>query len=236
MKNILKNERGIAHYIMPLFIMLATAIGGAYWIVSSHANAGDSFIDISDPQCDKALLNQIPRQERGVIGLNGTYGDFGRNKCLSKEVRKFDSYSLYVVANYPSKHCSARLSARACGVKAGQYNVKAARSLHFGKWWIDVEAGAGWSGNTSANTDFLQGMIDAMDNSTHPVGFYSLPSHWNGIVGDGGFQREMWYATGQSSAAEARAYCNNSIGHNHTVMVQYVLQQYGQQLDRSVYC
>lgn len=236
MKNILKNQSGIAHHVLILLFVIVFAVAGLYWMVSSKADAYNPFIDISSPQC--ATLKSIPHQEKGIVGLNGTYGNFGKNKCLRKQIKKFDSYSLYVVANYPSKKCGKKITPRQCGIKAGQYNVRISNGLNFGKWWIDVESGPGlvWSSSQKDNVDFLQGMIDAMDNSTHPVGFYTVPSHWYNIVGDAGFQREMWYATGQRSAADAKPYCNRQIGNNTTVIVQYVTHDYGQEIDKNIRC
>ncbi|MDL2363187.1 MAG: hypothetical protein QFB86_02270 [Patescibacteria group bacterium] len=237
MNSLVRNQFGIAHFLLPMVVVITAALGGVYFMVASHADSNDPFIDISSPQCND--LKQIPHQDRGVVGINGTELAFAKNPCLRRETRKFDSYSLYVGTNYPSAHCPSSMTPRQCGKKAGKYNVKLARSLSFGKWWIDVEKGDGitWSPNQQDNVEFLQGMIDAMDNSTHPVGFYTTPEHWRSIVGDAGFQREMWYATGQHSADAARRYCNKSIGHNHTFMVQYVISQYGlAELDKSVHC
>lgn len=209
-----------------VFSVVIMAIVGAYFVVGSHADPQKtSFIDISSPQCGHT--GGLGTRHFGIVGLNGTRLDFNRNACLNTELKHFSSYGLYVGSNYPSVHCSSRLSPTQCGRKAALYDLHLAAHLHPVSWWIDVETGPDipWS-TPQNNTAFLRGMYDELKTSGLPVGFYSTQDLWNQITGGAHFNTLNWYATGHHgnlTKSSFRSYCAKSFGGGNNVYVQFII-------------
>ena len=195
----------------------------------THTN----FIDISSPQCSR--LGSIPKFQFGIVGLNGAYMAFGLNPCLPQEIAKFRTYDLYVGAKYPSSHCPSGISAYDCGKRAGSYNNNAIRlyRLKPETIWIDVETGPRipWS-TVKNNQDYLKGMYAEMRKTTARIGYYSNETMWNNVTGGMTSFGENWYATGQTTKANALKYCSKSFGRGRTGYVQYVQNN----LDYNVRC
>lgn len=212
-----------------IVVGIATVLGRyAYFRISRAATPYTNFLDISSPQCNSLAGKQF--QQFGIVGLNGTYMNFGTNPCLMQEVSLFANYDLYVGANYPSGPCG-NISAYDCGRKAGQHNLDLIRwfSLRPTKLWIDVETGPGIPWSTPANNwSFLLGMYDTM-KPKYTVGFYSNQNMWQQITGGIDLSQKAtsgtwnWYATGRTSAADAKAYCGVRFGNAPNQYVQYVL-------------
>jgi hypothetical protein len=238
------NEHGFDHIFLLFFVAILGGIVGTYFIVAGHANPVSSqFIDVSEPQCD--VLTKIGHHDYGIVGLNGTKLDFAVNPCVRQEVKHFDTYDLYVGTNYPSAHCSEKLTAYACGVKAGKFDLKVASkyNLRPGAWWIDVEAGQGisWT-DTHSNTMFLKGMAVALRKNSAPVGYYSNKSHWAQITGNARLKGPKWYAAGEknklSAGQSVHDFCKLKLGGNRPIYVQFVKNDGGldDKLDYNITC
>ncbi len=219
------NELGFDHVFLLIFIVLTSAIIGTYLIVSSHANPSPktTFIDISEPQCGR--LKSIGRYNYGIVGLNGVRMAFAKNPCLKKELRHFKTYGLYVGANYPSRHCSAKLTPYQCGQKAGKYDLQLMRTLKPTTIWIDVESGPGipWS-TTSNNADYVSGLYNKLQTSGVPVGFYSNEKYWNEIMGGKQYKDQLnWYAFGSKGGHTVDYLCKSKqFGGGTNVYIQWV--------------
>lgn len=222
-----------------VLLALVFVLGGyTYFRVSRAATPYTNFVDISSPQCSS--LEGKKFQQFGIVGLNGTYMNFGTNPCLLNEVRLFAAYDLYVGANYPSGPCG-NISPYDCGRKAGQYNLDVIRwySLRPTKLWIDVETGPGIPWSTPANNwNFLSGMHSVL-KTKYAVGFYSNQNMWQQVTGNIDLSQKItggslnWYATGRTNEAEARSFCNVRFGNSLNQYVQYV---YANKVDFNVAC
>lgn len=222
------NQTGAHHIMLPLLVVMLFAIGGTYMLVAGKAKSrNNTFIDISSPQCKR--LKSIGRRDFGIVGLNGTELAFAKNKCLTKEVRLFDAYDVYVGTNYPSAHCSASLTPYKCGLKAAKYNLKLAKkyNLHPGAYWIDVEPGerVPWS-TPENNVGFIRGMYDGLRKEASMVGYYSNKELWNQVTGGMKSKAPNWYAAGKKvelrDGQAVRDFCDRSFSGGPTIYVQYV--------------
>lgn len=245
MKHKKLNANGFEHVLLSMLIVVIVAVIGTYFIVAGHAQSVrqrhmarqavtlPGMVDISSPQCGS--LKSIGHYNYGIVGLNGTRLDFAINSCVTSEVKHFNSYSLYVGTNYPSAHCSKKLSAYQCGQKAGQFDIKAAQSRHLETkaWWLDVETNSGvpWS-TPSQNTAFLHGLFDTLQSlpGTNFIGLYSTTDMWNQITGGARFASSAnWYPIGPSrtpSNDTIQSYCRKSFsGIPHNTYVQYSSDQ-----------
>lgn len=109
-------------------------------------------------------------------------------------------------------------------------------------WWLDVETGNSWCGQSGTNcTDLslnryaIQGILDtlhtqALNPGSAPVGIYSTGSQWNAIVGGNRVTSvdANWLATGLRSAKRARGACtaNGFAGSAPIWLVQYLPGSY----------
>ncbi len=222
--------------------VLAVALVGYFVVSSSFASSRKpkqyiedktrSFIDISSPQCGS--LARIGNYTYGIVGLNGTWMNFGINGCVGAEVSHFRTYDLYVGANYPSSECR-NLSPYDCGRKAASFDLGliSMNRLRPRMLWIDVETGRGipWS-NTGSNWSFLRGLEDGLRRGNYSIGYYSTDGMWRSVTGGQRVSNSVWYATGKNNARDAKASCNKSFGGRRPTYVQYI--QNG--LDTNVRC
>lgn len=220
LKKLVKNKK-----LLGLVIVIAFIVVGGTILGLSNALVADDFVDISSPQCgNNGIIGA--RNQFGIVGLNGTYMNFGTNACVVEQTRLFSSYDLYVGANYPSGHC-AGISAVDCGKKAAQHNLNLIKFLGLkpGRIWIDVETGPNikWSSNTNDNNAFLLGLYAGMYESYKTIGYYSNQSMWQSITGGAALGGAgNWYATGRTNPTDALTYCNLTFGGAPTTYVQYV--------------
>lgn len=233
----LSDQRGIAHFIAPLLVVAVVAAIGTYLIVSSNAYSSKPFIDISSPQCG-ARMKQIPKQEYGIVGLNGTRMAFATNPCWKSQVKRFKSYDLYLGANYPSAHCSSKLTPYKCGQKAARYDLVKAKNHSPGAYWIDVESGPGIPWSTQANNlSYIKGMYDELRAKGKQVGIYSNAKFWDEITGGGRLEGSpaIWYAAGTKD--NAPRFCGTGLAGGRVQIVQYVAKdRHGVDLDYNITC
>lgn len=238
------NTQGIAHYIVPLCIIIAVAVVGAYMLVASHAASKyQGIVDISWPQCGRKITST-----QGIIGVNGGKPRT-KNPCLIKQAKRMDAYALYVNAAYTSKRympkgafCSRNVPA--CwaynrGASDGRYNIayanKIGKKLYTGQWWIDVEkdssganTGNAWSDDTSLNVEYLKGMVAVLSYGNKTVGFYSNPHSWTAVTGNWQNNHPSWLPLGtEPPTFQEVAFnnCGNGFTGGKIWYVQYILHK-----------
>ena len=175
--------------------------------------------DISWPQCGGPYPG--PHQV-GVVGVNNGHA-FSTNACLQDEVAwAGPDHNLYMNLNSPSGNSNPYNY----GFSAANYSIAAARAQGAvaQQWWLDVETGNYWSGNTAANTSVIQGAVDALRSAGLSVGVYSTPYQWGVITGGAQLGLPVWVATG-TALNNPSSWCNSSHAFNggSVWMVQYGL-------------
>jgi hypothetical protein len=208
--------------------------------VDVHALAnypvGSTGYDVSWPNCE---ISPPPHPTFGIVGVN-----FGRvftgNPCLHDEATWFQNLSLYLNTAYPGESFAKKYQydrpvcathdenclAYNVGWNAAHYAVTYAglQDVHAFAWWLDVETVNSWTANIPANTESLQGMLDALRHYTFlpSIGFYAFPGQWQTITY--GWQNDLpaWAATGSLDRADALAACKApSFNGSKVAMAQY---------------
>ena len=201
------------------------ALVGVLLMRFSSAAVYDNVPDISSPQCgNNGIVNG--RRNFGIVGLNGTYMNFGTNPCVREQANLFLSYDVYVGANYPSSHCAGK-SAFACGQAAAQHNLNLMSFLALKptRVWIDVETGPKikWSSDKNQNNAFFFFFYSGINAQHALIGHYSNQQMCQSItrganLGGSG----NWYATGRTNPTDALAYCGMQFGGAANIYVQYI--------------
>ena len=173
--------------------------------------SGSVGYDISWPQCG----NGYPGAEHavGIVGVNDGHA-FSTNPCLADEVRwAGPAHGLYMNLNSPSGSSNSAGGSGPAGNCAPSdtycwsYNYGYAAALASVRtaagqgamaqqWWLDVETGNYWTGDTGANARVIQGATDALHSQGLTVGVYSTPYQWGEITGGARFGIPVWVATG----------------------------------------
>ncbi len=230
------NHQGIAHFVLPLLIVILTAVIGTYLLVAGHAGrqlpSSDEIIDVSHYQCPA-----VKSSRGGIVNLNKTK-THTRNPCAKKQAANIKNPAYYVNTSYtgqhylkkdsPCQHKTKDCWAYNYGYHDGEYDLKAARSqnLFSALWWLDIEEASDWQYNdTSLNVQYLKGMVAALRNGgVSTVGIYSAPNHYRHITSNWQNNYPVWYPTGEdwngahSAAAE---HCNDSFTGGPVWLVQY---------------
>jgi hypothetical protein len=193
--------------------------------------------DISWPQCPKGMgIPQKRTQgqpmptdaaEFVVIGLtNGP--SFVANPCLADQVDWARDRSLmvaaYAVLSYPDERTVRELgdegpfdgdtplgSLRNVGYQAARFNLGSMQDagLESPIVWVDVEPVTSfeWSDDLVANAAVVEGAVRGYTDGGVRIGFYSIPTLWQRVVGDLRFEAPEWRAAGQTSQQEALGRC-----------------------------
>lgn len=230
--------------------------------------AGTSGNDISWPQCSAAF----PQGGAfGIVGVtNGR--PWSANPCLAEEYRwaaaRPRTPDLYMNAANPAPHSSYYWPAQGardpavcqdptvttdpgCAYDYGWHaaaNALASANSTLGTqpqgmWWLDVETGNSWNGDTWANAADIQGSIDyLLSQHVGGVGVYSTQYQWNTITGgyssgNASSYAAVWqpeftspngiagspsWVAGASSASNAATFCANSFLGTTTWLAQYI--------------
>jgi len=189
-----------------------------------------------------------------VIGLtNGP--SFTTNPCLAEQVEWARERGLlvaaYSVVSFPSKQQVARLrddgpydarsrlgGLRNVGVQMARFNLAAVRDaeLETPIVWIDVEPVRffDWSDDLTANGVVVEGVARGYREAGYRIGFYSVPSLWQRVVGDLVVGGPEWRAAGETSMAEALSRCGDdwSFQGGRAIFAQWVEDR----RDRNVTC
>lgn len=72
------------------------------------------------------------------------------------------------------------------------------KSTFNGRVWLDIEGSQYWKGDSSANREWYQELVDACNNQASSCGIYSSKVQWEGIMGSDsyayGSNLPLWYA------------------------------------------
>jgi hypothetical protein len=135
-------------------------------------------------------------------------------------------------STYTNKACDAKdewCKAYEYGYEGAADAVKYARSQGADprQWWLDVETGNFWSGDTTANSRVVGAAIEYLQATGHTVGVYSTPRQWGIIVGAFAPHLPVWTA-GAADLLEAPTRCNDrfAFGGGKVAMVQYVSEHF----------
>ena len=199
--------------------------------------SGSTGYDISWPQCGGPYPGS---HQVGIVGVNDGHA-FSTNSCLGDEVAwAGPAHSLYMNVNSPngssnSEGASGPAGTCSSGSDCWAYNYgynaavsSVAAAISAGavaqQWWLDVETGNYWSGNTDANTNVIEGAVAALRHAGLSVGVYSTPYQWGEITGAAQLGVPVWVATGVA-LADPSSWCTRDHAFNggSVWMVQYGL-------------
>ena len=204
-------SRRPAFAIAILGAVIAAAAGmGSTASAAGAPTAGTSGHDISWPQCSAAFPSS---GSFGIIGVTDGRA-WSANPCLDAEYRWAAAYprtpDLYMNTANPAPHSSYYWPAQAgvrdpalcqdpaatsdpgCAYDYGWHTAADALATANsalgteaqGVWWLDVETGNTWNGDTWSNAADIQGSIDyLLAQHVAGVGVYSTQYQWNTITG-----------------------------------------------------
>jgi hypothetical protein len=193
--------------------------------------------DASWPQCPKGMgIPEKPTEGKPmptaaarfvVLGLtNGP--SFVANPCLADQVGWVRDRHLlaaaYAVVSYPDDRTLARLrdqgpfpgatrlgALRNVGYQAALFNLATMRRVGLTSpvVWIDVEpvTGFDWSADLEANAAVVQGVARGYRDGGFRIGFYSIGSLWERVVGTLRFGAPEWRPAGERGLGEALRRC-----------------------------
>jgi hypothetical protein len=193
--------------------------------------------DVSWPQCPKGMGIPEKRSEGRpmptaaarfvVLGLtNGP--SFVANPCLDSQLQWVEDrhllVSAYSVVSYPDAATlqqlrdqgpypgDTRLGAlRNVGYQAALFNLGTIKrvGLRTPAIWIDVEpvTGFDWSPDLEANAAVVQGMARGYQDAGFRIGFYSIGSLWEHVVGTLRLGLPEWRPAGERGLGEALNRC-----------------------------
>jgi hypothetical protein len=230
--------------------------------------AGTSGHDISWPQCGASYPGD---GSFGIVGVTDGRA-WSANPCLASEYQWAAAYprspDLYMNTANPAPHSSFYWPATGtrdpalcrdatvttdpgCAYDYGWHTAAdalrtaqaAVTTGATGFWWLDVETGNTWNGDTWSNAADVQGSIDyLLAQHVAGVGVYSTGYQWGAITGgystnnaaqynaawsaeftspNGIGQSPSWVA-GASGPSDAPNYCGTSFLATSTWLVQYI--------------
>ena len=208
--------------------------------------AGSTGYDVSWPNCGATPPTAAAF---GIVGINDGRV-FTGNPCLHEEASWFNNLALYLSTSYPGKPRALKYpsSPKTCslndenclaynyGYNAAHYAVSYAglQDTHTTSWWLDVETVNSWTSDVTANTESLQGMVDALRHYTFfpSIGFYAYPGQWQALTYGWHNDLPTWVATGSLNRDDALTACTQPSFDGTKV----VLTQYTAGLDRNYVC
>lgn len=233
--------RALLRALVPALAAVVLSAGSAQ--AMSVYPSGATGVDVSYPNCSA----RIPHVAFGIVGVTGGLV-YSQNSCLAAEAAHFANLSLYVNTGLnadPVGSAYYRQAQVGCNgdvyCAAYNYGYNAAQSaidyagsqgVHAAWWWLDVETGNTWNGDTLQNRRSLQGEYDALAASGATVGAYSTTYQWNTITGSWLSGWPNWGATTVRTASQAARYCS---GHQFTGGTTYLIQ-YSGKLDQDYAC
>lgn len=217
---------------------------------------GTTGYDIGYLQCGTTY----PTGAFGIVGVDSGWPFISAlhpgNPCLADEYAQSPSAQLYVNTGFDPVYTDSNHTTTECATKssnvvgtASQQSSWAAGCSEAQKdlayvaqagivnpagWWLDVETGNSWCGQSGTNcTDLslnqyaIQGVIDTLfTGSSASIGIYSTSYQWSSIVGTGSVARVTadWYASGLRSSKRAANNCSSTYSFTGApvVLVQYV--------------
>jgi hypothetical protein len=137
------------------------------------------------------------------------------NPCIADQVAWARSRHLlvaaYSVISGPTRFSPSGVTGEELGRRQAQFNIATLKraGLQTPIVWLDVESVPhfDWSGDKEANAAVVRGAAKGYTDAGYPVGIYSTPYLWKGVVGDLALGVPEWRAAGQTSRAEALRRC-----------------------------
>jgi len=193
--------------------------------------------DVSWPQCPKGMGipekrtegQPMPTSAARFVVLGLTNGpSFVANPCLDSQLQwakdRHLLVSAYSVVSYPDRTTlrqlrtegpydgGTRLGAlRNVGYRAALYNLDTMQrvGLKTPAIWIDVEPVThfDWSPDVAANAAVVQGMARGYQDAGFRIGFYSIGSLWERVVGTLRLGLPEWRPAGERGLGEALNRC-----------------------------
>ncbi len=194
--------------------------------------------DISWPQCPVGVGSPRPGQGQPMppatarillIGLTDGVG-FVANPCLAAQVAWARAHHTYTAAYANSGYPSAAEIAgyggsgpwpgtdalsrlRNTGYAEARFNVATMRRTNLATphVWVDVEPNLfkPWSTSFAGNKAVIDGTLRGYTDSGYTVGFYSVPSLWDAVLGPGvAYRLPEWRTAGARGYAEALSRCS----------------------------
>jgi hypothetical protein len=179
----------------------------------------------------KSLGKPLPRATARFVVIGLTNGPaFHPNPCLVSQVAYAEERgmwaSAYAVVTYPTRrqlatyggaapHGQARNHGRLwnTGFAQARQNVAAMRTagLDSPAVWLDVEpvsAPSPWSGRPRKNRQVVAGALAGYRDAGLEVGFYSVRSLWQEVLGRTRYGLPEWRSAGPRGTADALAMCD----------------------------
>ncbi|RJS45534.1 hypothetical protein [Nocardioides cavernaquae] len=220
--------------------------------------------DASWPQCPRGMgIPQkqskgapMPTDAAEFVVLGLTNGpSFTPNPCLADQlawVRERDlMVGAYAVVSWPTDAQLAKVgkkgpydgatrlgALRNAGYQAALFTIATMREagLRTPAVWIDVEPvpDFDWSADLAANAAVVEGTARGYRDAGLRIGYYSVKSLWQRVVGDLRVNAPEWRAAGQTSLTAALDRCSEdwSFGGGRAVLAQWVEDD----RDRNVTC
>jgi hypothetical protein len=144
-----------------------------------------------------------------------------------------NTYAGTTVSN-PYGDCTANSVGTACSFMYGwakaydDANIRGISNPAAYTWWLDVETGNTWSGDTSANRADLEGMAAYFGSINATTGLYSTTTQWSQLVGSVPPTSPLYslnsWLPGASTATAAKRNCSASplTGGGRVTLTQYV--------------
>jgi len=197
--------------------------------------------DVSWPNCGRTLPTG---SVLAVIGVTGGK-PYTKNPCLREQylaARLHGEVRFYLNLNKPRGAVSLNGGAGHCSTtdwdcRGFNYGWHAASSAwryavsQIGdrplrtRWWLDIETSNTWSSNKHVNARVIAGALAFLRTRGHAdrVGVYSTTYQWRQIAGTYRPGVAVWYATAETSARRAAAFCHSrySFTGGPVRMVQY---------------
>ncbi len=188
--------------------------------------------DVSYPQCSYSMPS--PPMDFVIIGVNGGKA-LTQNPCFGSQLqwaRRTAAPSVYLNTNaapvtYTNPNCRATdywCASYYYGREAAYYAL-AAVSVSGPElliYWLDVETGNYWTGDTVANSRVLQGMIEVLQLAGKQVGIYSTSLQFGRVAGSYQPGLPVWAPIPGTTRETAAQVCRTAptFGGGTIVMIQ----------------
>lgn len=227
-------RRILPHLVVLICLMLVVVqrLPGAAEAAGGSDLAVSHGYDVSYPQCGYSV--PVPPIDFLIIGVNGGRA-LTQNPCFGSQLqwaRRTAAPSVYLNSNaapvtYTNPACRDTdywCASYYYGREAASYALSAANvsGADMLSYWLDVETGNYWTGDTVANSRVIQGMIEVLQLAGKQVGIYSTSYQFGRIAGSYQPNLPVWAPIPGTTRETAGQVCRSapSFGGGTMVMVQ----------------